>query len=316
MRVASAIALGEHLLKQKVIYEQASASGECRLRSSGTAEEPIVSSVGGFLIAFALIFAGALIGVGLRKALPEHHLADDTKDVVRLGTGLIGTIAALVLGLLIASANSSYQTQNGNVQRISADVILLDNLLAQYGPEAQPARELLRRAVGLMAERIWRENSSGSATQAPFRATAAGEEAFAKIQQLSPQSESQRLLKSRAIELALDVAQTRLLLLQQAGSSIPAPFLAVLIFWLSVIFASFGLFSRLTPVATGALFIAALSASGAIYLIVELGQPFSGFMQISSAPLRNALAPFDDWGISVTALRSQARDDPNIGSDA
>src|SRR5260221_12473277 len=106
------------------------------------------------------------------------------RTVVRLGTGLIGTIAALVLGLLIASANSSYQTQNGNIQRITADIILLDNLLAQYGPEAQPARELLRRAVGLMVDRIWRENSSASATQAPFHPTAAGEEAFAKIQQL------------------------------------------------------------------------------------------------------------------------------------
>ncbi len=251
----------------------------------------MVSSAGVFLIAFAFIFAGALIGVGLRKVLPEHHLADDTKDVVRLGTGLIATISALVLGLLIASANSSYQTQNGNIQRITADIILLDNLLAQYGPEAQPARELLRRAVGLMVDRIWRENSSASATQAPFHATAAGEEAFAKIQQLPAQSEVQRLLKSRAVELSIDLAQTRLLLLQQAGSSIPTPFLAVLIFWLSMIFASFGLFSRLNPVAAGALFIAALSASGAIFLIVELGQPFSGFMQISSTPLRNALAP-------------------------
>jgi hypothetical protein len=254
-------------------------------------EEPIVSSTGVFLIAFAFIFAGALIGVGLRKTLPEHHLDDDTKDVVRLGTGLIGTIAALVLGLLIASASGSYQTQKGNIQRITADIILLDNLLAQYGPEAQPARELLRRAVGLMVDRIWRENSSASATQAPFRATAAGEEAFAKIQQLSAQSEVQRLLKSRAVELSLDVAQTRLLLLQQAGSSIPTPFLAVLIFWLSMIFASFGLFSHLKPVAAGALFICALSASGAIFLIVELGEPFSGFMQISSTPLSNALAP-------------------------
>ena len=126
-----------------------------------------------FLIAFAFTFGGALIGVGLRKALPEHHLADDTKDVVRLGTGLIGTIAALVLGLLIASANSSYQTQSGQVQRLTADVILLDNLLAQYGPEAQPARELMRGAVGLMVERMWREGSSASVAQTPFRATAA-----------------------------------------------------------------------------------------------------------------------------------------------
>jgi hypothetical protein len=111
-----------------------------------------MNSAAVFLVAFAFIFGGALIGVGLRRALPEHHLADDTKDVVRLGTGLIGTIAALVLGLLIASANSSFQTQSGHVQRMTADVILLDTLLAQYGPEAQPTRELLRRAVGVLSE--------------------------------------------------------------------------------------------------------------------------------------------------------------------
>ena len=239
-----------------------------------------------------VVFCGALIGVGLRKALPEHHLADDTKDLVRLGTGLIGTIAALVLGLLIASANSSYQTQSGQVQRLTADVILLDNLLAQFGgPEAQRARALMRQSLGLMVERIWREGSSASAAQAPFRSTVAGEEAFSNIQQLSAQSDVQRLLKSRAVELSVDVAQTRLLLLQQAGSSIPTPFLAILIFWLAMIFASFGLFSRLNAVAAVALFIFALSASGAIFLIVELGQPFSGLMQISSAPLRNALGP-------------------------
>jgi hypothetical protein len=156
-----------------------------------------------------------------------------------------------VLGLLIASANGSYQTQSGNVQRMTTDIILLDTLLEQYGPEAQPARELLRPAVGLMVERIWRENSSASATQAPFRATTVGEEAFAKIQQLAAQNEVQRLLKSRSVELSVDVAQTRLLLLEHAGSVIPTPFLAVLIFWLSMIFASFGLFSRLNAVRRG-----------------------------------------------------------------
>jgi hypothetical protein len=155
---------------------------------------------------------------------------------------------------------------------------------------SRPA-SLIRSAVGLLVERIWRENSSASATRAPFRATAAGEEAFAKIEQLAAQSEVQRLLKNRAVELSVDLATTRLLLLEQAGSSIPAPFLAILIFWLSMIFASFGLFSRLNVVAAGALFIFALSASGAIFLIVELGQPFSGLMQISSTPLRNALTP-------------------------
>src|SRR5258708_23580872 len=100
-----------------------------------------------FLVAFAFIFGGVLIGVGLRRVVPERHLADDTKDVVRLGTGLIGTIAALVLGLLIATANGSFDTKVGHIQHMAADIILLDQLLAQYGPEAKPAREGLRQAI-------------------------------------------------------------------------------------------------------------------------------------------------------------------------
>jgi hypothetical protein len=232
---------------------------------------------------FVVIFGGVLVGVFLRNTLPEGHLAEDAKDVVRLGTGLIGTIATLVLGLLIAAANSSYDTQSSQVQRMTADIILLDRLLAQYGPEARTARDLLRRAVGPLVERIWRENSSESSKEAPFEATAAGEAAYAEIQRLSPQNEVQRLLKARAVEVSNDLAQTRLMLFVQAGNSIPTPFLAVLVFWLAIIFASFSLFSRLNPIAIAALFVFALSASGAIFLILELSQPFAGLMQISIA---------------------------------
>jgi hypothetical protein len=243
------------------------------------------------LIAFAVIFGGVFVGALLRNTLPGHHLADDAKDVVRLGTGLIGTIAALVLGLLIASAKGSYDTQTSQVRQVTANIVLLDRLLAQYGPETRPARELVRRAVGPLVERIWRENTSDSAKNAPFEATSVSELAYAKIQELSPQNDAQRSLKGRALQIGTDLAQTRLLLFEQADSSIPAPFLAVLIFWLTIIFASFSLFSRLNPTLIAALLLFALSASAAIFLILELNQPFAGLLQISSAPLRNALPP-------------------------
>src|ERR1700736_2238936 len=136
------------------------------------------------LIAFACVFGGTSLGMFLRSRLPGHHLTDDTKDVVRLGTGLIGTIAALVLGLLIATANGSDDTKVGHVQHIGADIILLDQLLAQYGPEAKPAREGLRQAVGLLVERIWRENRSENANRSPFEATRSGQDTAAIILQL------------------------------------------------------------------------------------------------------------------------------------
>jgi hypothetical protein len=245
-------------------------------------------AMGVSLIAFAVIFAGVFIGALLHRALPGHHL-EDAKDVVRLGTGLIGTIAALVLGLLIGSAKGSYDTQNTQMKTVTADIILLDQVLAQYGPETHELRDLVRRAVGSLIDRIWTEKPAD--TGVAFASSAAADVAYTKLLELAPQTESQRAWKSRAVQLSIDLAQARLALFVRATGPIPVPFLAVLVFWLTIIFASFTLFSRLNPTLIVALFICALSASGAIYLILELGQPFSGLMQISSAPLRNALAP-------------------------
>ena len=242
-------------------------------------------------IVLAIILAGVLLGAFLRNALPGHHLADDSKDAIRLGTGLVGTIAALVLGLLIASAKSSYDSQSSRVTQTTASIVLLDQVLAQYGPEAREARALLRSAIAPLVERIWRENNSGATKKEPFAASAGAETAFAKILGLSPQNDVKRALKDRAVQISTDLAQTRLLLFAQADSAIPMPFLIVLVFWLTIIFAGFSLFSRLNPTVIAALVVFALSASAAIFLILELSQPFSGLMQISSAPLRNALAP-------------------------
>ena len=242
-------------------------------------------------VALACISAGALLGMLLRSTLAEHHLSGDAKDVVRLGTGLIGTIAALVLGLLIGSAKSSYDTQSTQVKQMTANIILLDHFLEQYGSETAGVRNLLRRGVNILADRMWRENNSDLAKAAPFEASAASEAFYLKLQELSPQNDSQRSLQARAIQLSTDIAQTRLQLFAQMGNSIPMPFLVVLIFWLTIIFASFSLFAQPSAIVICSLFIFALSAAGAIYLVLELGQPFAGLMQISSAPLHNALAP-------------------------
>ncbi len=242
-------------------------------------------------IALACISGGALLGMFLRSTLAEHHLSGDAKDVVRLGTGLIGTIAALVLGLLIGSAKNSYDTQSTQIKQMTANIVLLDRFLEEYGPETGAVRNLLRRGVVILADRMWRENNSDLAKAAPFEASAASEAFYLKLQELSPQNDFQRSLQARAIQLSTDIAQTRLLLFAQMGNSIPMPFLVVLIFWLTIIFASFSLFAQPNAIVIGSLFIFALSAAGAIYLVLELGQPFAGLMQISSAPLRNALAP-------------------------
>jgi hypothetical protein len=243
------------------------------------------------LIAFACVFGGAFLGMFLRGRLPGHHLSGDTKDVVRLGTGLIGTIAALVLGLLIASANNTYETQGSQVRQLTANIVLLDRTLAQYGPETDSLRNLLRHAVATLADRIWSEHGSDSGKAEAFEASAAALSFYDEILKLSPRSEAQRSLQARAIDTSTDLAKTRLLLFANAGGSIPMPFLVVLISWLTIIFASFSLFADNNATTIAGLGLFALSASASIFLILELSQPFTGLMMISSEPLRNALAP-------------------------
>jgi Protein of unknown function (DUF4239) len=248
-----------------------------------------MSALGLSLITFVCIFGATLLSMYLRTVLPKQHLSQDSKDAVRLSMGVIGTMAALVLGLLIASAKSSFDTKNSQIKEMTSHIILLDQLLAQYGPETRAARQILRLGTGSMADRIWREGDLKTTTA--FSVSGEAEEFLRKIEQLAPQTESQRAFQARAIKTVTDLAQTRLLLYTQSDKSIPLPFLVLLIFWLAIIFASFSLFVSPNPIVVAAFFVCAFSASGAVFLIFELDRPFSGLMNISDAPLRHALAP-------------------------
>ena len=223
--------------------------------------------------------------------LPEEHLSADTKDVVKLGIALVATMSALVLGLLIASAKSTYDTRRNQLLQVSADIILLDRVLANYGAETKDARSLLQRSVAAAIEQFWPANAGPPATIE--RRASSVEALFDNIQRLSPQSEAQRFLQGQALTMALDLGRTRVLLFEQLDSSIPAPFLVVLVFWLAIIFASFGLFAPGNATVIAAFFVCALSVSGAIFLILELDRSFEGVLQVSSAPLRAALAQLE-----------------------
>ncbi|HKD23807.1 MAG TPA: hypothetical protein VKB71_17445 [Rhizomicrobium sp.] len=240
-------------------------------------------------IVFALVIASILIGTWLRRLLPQHHLDEDAKNIVRLGVALIATMAALVLSLLIAAANSSYDRQSNQVRQTTADIILIDNLMAAYGPDGVPIRKSMRSTIGPFVDRLWRENES--AGPRPFVASVAAERADLGIRALAPQNELQRSLKERALQVIADLEQTRLLLFVESGNTIPMPFLAVLTIWLMIIFASYSLFTSLNVTTFTILSLFALSAAAAIFLILELNSPFSGLMTIPSAPLHNALAP-------------------------
>lgn len=239
-------------------------------------------------IAFAFIFGGALGGMALRGVLAEK-LSSDAKDAVRLSMGLIGTIAALVLGLLIASAKTSYDGKVTRLREIAINVILSDNLLEQYGAEALPARRLLRATVDSTIDRIWGE--ADPARSGPFEASPSARAFYRAVENLAPANDAQRALQARVLNLLTEVAQSRLALFTQAGTGIPLPFLAILVFWLAIIFASFSLFSRAEPVVIVALFVCSLSSACALLLIMEMDRPFAGIMGISSTALRHALVP-------------------------
>jgi hypothetical protein len=236
-------------------------------------------------IAFACVFGGALFGMFLRSRLREHQLSEPTREVVKLGVGLIATMSALVLGLLVASAKASFDTQRQEMTQMAANVMLLDRVLAHYGPEAKEARETLRATVTRMIGQFWPEDGSRPSGQPSI----ASEALYDKLQDLAPKNESQRLLQSQGLKLAIDLGQTRWLLFAQRSSAVSTPFLVVVIFWLTIIFGSFGLFAPRNIVAFVTLVVCALSVSGALFLILELDRPFEGMIQISSEPLRNAL---------------------------
>jgi hypothetical protein len=241
------------------------------------------------LIAFVCIFGGVLLGSFFRTLLPEHHLRDASKDAVKLGTGLIATLVALVLGLLVGSAKNSFDAVNSGLTASSAKIILLDHILAQYGPETMEARNLLRRSVASAVQLIWPEDETGKAELKAFETMTGSESVQDKLRELAPGNDSQRLLLSQALQISGELAQAHWLLIEEMQSSLPTPFLVVLVFWLVILFISFGLFAPRNATVIAVLLVCALSVSTAIFLILEMNHPLEGMIKVPSAPLRKAL---------------------------
>lgn len=197
-------------------------------------------------------------------------------------------MAALVLGLLVASAKGSYDTQSTALTEMSAKIILLDRFLAHYGPETKEIRDLQRDAVVRILERTWSNDRTSLSQLEP---PSIGNEAiYDKIQGLSPKDDTQRSIQAQALSIVVSFGQTRWLMYEQSTTSVSLPLLVVMVFWLTIIFISFGLFAPPNATVVASLFVSVLSVSGAIFLIMEMYTPYSGLIQISSAPLRAALA--------------------------
>ena len=248
-----------------------------------------MSSISIALLVFGCAFLAALAGLFLNAKLPDHHLDAGSKDVIKLVMGLIATVAALVLGLLISSAHRSFDVQETEVQQLGIQLFQLDRTLERFGPDASEARNLLHRIVSAEVEYASTRDRAGVATDKPLQAQKEAAELFGRVANLSARTDGQRFMQAQALRLLAGLADTRLLLNEQARGSISWPFLVVLVFWLIVLFVGFGVFARTNPTVITALFLGAASVAGAIFLIVELNRPYGGVMQISIGPIRDAL---------------------------
>jgi hypothetical protein len=235
------------------------------------------------------IFAGALIGMVLQKLLPEHHLSKESHDIVKLGAGIVATLTALVLGLLISAAKSSFDALNEGIVQGSAKIILLDRALARYGPETKAVREQMRQSLAATIESLWPRGRPDVPVLDTFERAQGLELLQDKLRELRPQNDTQRQALARIQQLANDLSQIRWLAIEQAQSRLPFPILVVLVFWLAALFVSFGLFAPRNATVVTVLFVSACSVSAAIFLVLELNQPVSGLIRTSNAPLRNAL---------------------------
>lgn len=241
------------------------------------------------MIVFICVSAGALGGVALRARVPDHDLDTDLREGIKLVLGLVSTVTAMVLSLLVTSSNSLLATQDSEVQQLSAQVVELDRRLAVYGPETKEIRAMLREVVAAEIQRLWHPDGAADANLPQTPAALEGDDVYVRILALTPQSDAQRFGQSRALQALTEMAHIRLLMHEQASEALPWPFLAVLVFWLFALFAGFGLVSRANAMGVTTLFVGALIVAGAMFLIVDMRHGYTGLIQVSSAPLKSAM---------------------------
>lgn len=239
------------------------------------------------LVVFGCLVGAILLGRIFRRLLPEDHLTSDSRDTVKLAMGLVATMSALVLGLLVSSAKGSYDTERSEVIQMAAKVAFLNRILTAYGPEAAAARDQVRQVIEQAVGHVWHGEMRTPGQLAP--STSTGDLAYVAVQQLPADNDMQRNLKAQAVSQLTDLGQLRSLLIAQSVPSISTPMLVILVSWLVIIFFGFTVVAPPNATTVLALVVSAFAVSGAIFLILELDQPFGGVIRISSEPMLNAL---------------------------
>lgn len=247
---------------------------------------PILTS----LLVATCIFAAAMAGLLLHARLPHEHRSKDTQDVIRLGTGMLSVLASLVLGLLIATAKSSYDTTEQSVRGYATELVLLDETFRDYGPDAKIPRDQLRAYTAQTFADFWPTNGQAPAVLNSQAAGAMLEHIREAIRALKPVDEGQRWLQDQALQISTVLLRQRWLMIEQTATSIQPVVLVVLVLWISFIFATFAVNAPRNATVVVAFLICALAFGGSIYLILEMDSPLAGLMKLSDWPMRNALA--------------------------
>jgi Protein of unknown function (DUF4239) len=241
------------------------------------------------LITFGCISAGALSGFGLGLILPEHHLSSDSKDAVKMAWGVLATMSALVLGLLVASAKNSFDIVNNEVTEVAAKILVLNHILILYGPQADVARNELHQAVAAAIKRDWPNEAISASTSTAVEKGNGMEGVRDKLNELSPATDAQRGLLSQAEQISDDLMLARWLVIEESRTLLPAILFVPLVAWLTLLFTGIGLLAPHNKTVLTASFLGSFSLAVAIFLINDLSHPLSGVITVSSAPMRDAL---------------------------
>jgi hypothetical protein len=238
---------------------------------------------------FICLFGAAMFGIWLRPRLPEHQLSAESRDAIRLATAVVGTLSALALGLLIASAKSTYDNAETELKTSVGRVLLLDRVMAHYGPETAAARSLLRQLVTARLQQGWGYAGNDEDATDIAVGDAGVEPVQDLLRALSPATDAQRWLQSRALEVSGQIAEAHWMLLDTGSEHLPSAFLMILVFWLALLFTTFGLLAPGNATIVATLLVCSLSVAGAVFLIVDMAHPYLGLVYVSDAPLREAL---------------------------
>ena len=238
------------------------------------------------LIAWAGMFCGVQLGNIIRRYSPEYHRNGDSKDAIRAGSAVIGTLAALVLGLMVSSASKSFDALNSGLTENAASYIDLDRILAQYGTDANSTRDLLKRGVEAEIQRIWPNDGA----EVPSISYSPELEAVARsLRELNPQDDNQKILKARALQLLGGALEQRWQVVAQAHTYVPTAFVVIVVFWFSVLFAIFTLHSPSNATVNSFMLFCTIAVAGGVFLVLDMSQPFSGLIIVNREPMEAAL---------------------------